>query len=233
MIVSGQSGMGWDDKVNLYSFPDFFIPISSKSLMWAKKVNPFVKSVYIPNGVDLRKFNGQGLKIKSNLKKPIILCVGALTKTKRIDLVIKAVSKLNNVSLLVVGKGEEEKNLQALGTRLPDKRFKITSFPYEKMPEVYRVADLFTLVSEPYYSFENVLVEAMATNLPVVANNDPIRKEIVGEAGMLVDPTKAEEYSLSLKRALETNWGEKPRNQAKKFDWDKIVGEYKELIKKL
>jgi len=73
----------------------------------------------------------------------------------------------------------------------------------------------------------------MATNLPVVANNDPIRKEIVGEAGMLVDPTKAEEYSLSLKRALETNWGEKPRNQAKKFDWDKIVGEYKELIKKL
>jgi len=32
---------------------------------------------------------------------------------------------------------------------------------------------------------------------------------------------------------LETNWGEKPRNQAKKFDWDKIVGEYKELIKKL
>ena len=233
MIVSGQSGMGWDDRVNLYSFPDFFIPISSKSLMWAKKVNPFVKSVYIPNGVDLRKFNGQGLKIKSNFKKPIILCVGALTKTKRIDLVIKAVSKLNNVSLLVVGKGEEEKNLQALGTRLPDKRFKITSFPYEKMPEVYRVADLFTLVSEPYYSFENVLVEAMATNIPIVANDDSIRKEIVGEAGILVDPTNIEKYAEAIKKALNTNWGDKPREQAKKFDWDKIVGEYKELIKKL
>jgi len=233
MIVSGQSGMGWDDRVNLYSFPDFFIPISSKSLMWAKKVNPFVKSVYIPNGVDLNKFKTNNLKLKTDLKRPIILCVGALTKTKRIDLVIKAVSKIEDVSLLVVGKGEEENKLQTLGTSLLGSRFIITSFPHDKMPNVYKVADIFTLVSESYYSFENVLVEAMATNLPVVANNDPIRKEIVGEAGMLVDPTKAEEYSLSLKRALETNWGEKPRNQAKKFDWDKIVGEYKELIKKL
>ena len=233
MIVSGQSGMGWDDRVNLYSLPNYFIPISSEALKWAKKVNPFVKSVYIPNGVDIKKFKPDGEKINTDLKKPIILCVGALTKTKRIDLVIKAVSKIEDVSLLVVGKGEEENKLQTLGTSLLGSRFIITSFPYEKMLEVYRVADLFTLVSEPYYSFENVLVEAMATNLPVVANNDPIRKEIVGEAGMLVDPTKAEEYSLSLKRALETNWGEKPRNQAKKFDWDKIVGEYKELIKKL
>jgi len=233
MIVSGQSGMGWDDRVNLYSFPDFFIPISSEALKWAKKVNPFVKSVYIPNGVDIKKFKPDGEKINTDLKKPIILCVGALTKTKRIDLVIKAVSKIEDVSLLVVGKGEEENKLQTLGTSLLGSRFIITSFPYEKMPEVYRVADLFTLVSEPYYSFENVLVEAMATNIPIVANDDSIRKEIVGEAGILVDPTNIEKYAEAIKKALNTNWGDKPREQAKKFDWDKIVGEYKELIKKL
>lgn len=233
MIVSGQSGMGWDDRVNLYCLPDYFIPISSEALKWARKINPFVKSVYIPNGVDTKKFKPQGEKINIDFKKPVILCVGALTKTKRIDLVIKAVSKIKDASLLIVGKGEEKNKLQALGTRLLDNRFKITSYPYEKMPEVYRVADLFTLVSEPYYSFENVLVEAMATNIPVVANNDLIRKEIVGEAGILIDPNNTEEYSEALKKVLNTNWGNKPREQAEKFNWDKITDKYDELISTL
>jgi len=89
------------------------------------------------------------------------------------------------------------------------------------------------LVSEPYYSFENVLVEAMATGLGVVANNDPIRREIVGKAGILVNPKKVQEYSLSLKKALEADWSDKPRKQAAKFDWDKTAQKYEELIKKL
>jgi len=233
MIVSGQSGMGWDDKVNLYSLPDYFIPISSEALRWAKKINPFVKSKYIPNGVDLDKFKTDNLKLKTDLKRPIILCVGALTKTKRIDLVIKAVSKMKEVSLLIVGKGEEEGKLQTLGTRLLGNRFMITNFPYEKMPEVYRVADVFTLVSEPFHSFENVLVEAMATNLPVVANDDPIRREIVGDGGLLVNPNNIEEYVNALKSALETNWGNKPREQTKKFDWDIISQKYIKLIEAL
>ncbi len=233
MIVSGQSGMGWDDKVNLYSLPDYFIPISSEALRWAKKINPFVKSKYIPNGVDLDKFKTDNLKLKTDLKRPIILCVGALTKTKRIDLVIKAVSKMKEVSLLIVGKGEEEKSLQELGNRLLKGRFRIVSFPYEKMPEVYRVADVFTLVSEPFHSFENVLVEAMATNLPVVANDDPIRREIVGDGGLLVNPNNIEEYVNALKSALETNWGNKPREQTKKFDWDIISQKYIKLIEAL
>ena len=233
MIVSGQSGMGWDDKVNLYSLPDYFIPISSEALRWAKKINPFVKSKYIPNGVDLDKFKTDNLKLKTDLKRPIILCVGALTKTKRINLVIEAVSKLEDASLLIVGKGEEEKSLQELGNRLLKGRFRIVSFPYEKMPEVYRVADVFTLVSEPFHSFENVLVEAMATNLPVVANDDPIRREIVGDGGLLVNPNNIEEYVNALKSALETNWGNKPREQAKKFDWDIISQKYIKLIEAL
>ena len=233
MIVSGQSGMGWDDRVNLYSFPNYFIPISSKALNWAKRVNPFVKSVYISNGVDTNKFRSEGEKIETDLKKPVILCVGALTKAKRIDLVIRAVSKLRNASLLIVGKGEEESVLHKLGDKLLKGNFKIISFPYEKMPEVYRSADVFTLVSESFHSFENVLVEAMATNLPVVANNDQIRKEIVGSGGILVDPTNIEEYSKALEKALNTNWGSRPINQAKKFDWDKIAEEYEELMEKL
>ncbi len=233
MVISGQSGIGWDDRVNLYSLPNYFIPISSLALEWSKKVNPLVKSVYIPNGVDTNKFKPEGEKISIDLKKPVILCVGALTEAKRIDLVIKAVSKISGASLLIVGRGEEEKSLQSLGERLLKGRFEIMSFPYEKMPEVYRAGDIFTLVSQPYHSFENVLVEAMATNLPVVANNDPIRKEIIRDGGLLVNPDNTEEYANALRSALEINWGNKPQEQAKKFDWDNISREYIKLINNL
>lgn len=230
MIVSGQSGMGWDDRVNLYSFPDYFIPISSEALEWARKINPLVKSVYIPNGVDTKKFKPEGERLDIKLKRPIILCVGALTETKRIDLVIKAVAKLKNASLLVVGDGDLREKIQALGTESLGTRFQLIKLPYEEMPKVYQAADVFTLVSEPYYSFENVLVEAMASGLPVVANDDPIRREIVGDAGILVDPVKTSEYAKALEKALDMECGNKPRKQAEKFSWDKIAEKYEKLF---
>ena len=233
MIISGQSGIGWDDRNNLWCFPNAFVAISSQARAWAKRVNPFVKVEYVPNGVDLNKFTAEGEKYRTELKKPIILCVGALTKSKRIDMVIKAVAKIKNANLLVVGDGDLRDKIYNLGFKLLGKRFQLIKVSYEDMPKVYRVANVFTLPSESYYSFENVLVEAMATNLPVVANNDSIRKEIVGSGGILVDPTNTNAYAQDLKRALEINWGGKPREQAKKFDWDKIAKAYEDLIEKL
>lgn len=233
MIISGQSGMGWDDRNNLWCFPDVFAAISARAAKWAKKVNPFVRVEYIPNGVASNKFKPEGEKIDFFLKKPIILCVAALTKTKRIDLVIKAVAKIKNASLLVVGQGPEKDKLQALGTRLLGTRFEINRFDYEDMPKVYRSVDLFTLVSEPYYAFENVLVEAMASGLPVVATDDPIRKEIVGTSGIQVNPTDITGYAAGLDKALKTDWGDKPRRQATKFDWDIIAKRYETLLRNL
>src|SRR3989339_533800 len=56
VVISGQSGKGLDDRINLCTFPNYFVALSSKALNWARKVNPFVKLVYIPNGVDINKF---------------------------------------------------------------------------------------------------------------------------------------------------------------------------------
>ncbi len=234
MVVSGQSGMGWDDRNNLWAFPNVFIALSSKALNWAKNINPFVKSVYIPNGVDLNRFVSHGPSFKSGLNRPVILAVGAFTEQKRLDLAITAVSKLKNASLLLVGGGGDLKNdLQEKGRMLLGGRFKIITVPFEKMPEVYRCADVFTLPSASSEAFGNVLVEAMASGLPVIATNDKIRKEIVGEAGILVDPTDTEAYLQALQKALDTKWGNKPRKQSEKFSWDLIVEHYEELFKNL
>ena len=230
MVISGQAGMGWDERNNLWCFPDTFVALSSKAKIWAKKVNPLIRTVYIPNGVDTKKFTANGPTFKTNLPKPIILCVGALTKSKRIDLTIKAVAKLGNASLLLVGDGDLRKELSRLGKAFFGKRFQLTKVPFSDMPKVYRAADVFTLASEPFHSFEIVLVEAMASGLPVVANKDDIRREIVGRAGVLVDPINTEAYAIALENAMRLKWGKRPQNQAKKFDWDKIAEKYEKLF---
>lgn len=233
IVISGQSGPGFDDRINLLTFPNVFVSLTNPQRKWAKVANPFVRGEVIPNGVDINVFNSKIKPFDFGLPKPIILCVAAFDFWKRQDLAIKAVSKLGKASLVLVGKGSREKRLMALGEKLLPGRFKIISFPHHEMPKVYAGADLFTYPTVSWESFGIVMAEAMATNLPVVANNDPIRREIVGDAGILADPTNTSEYAAALEKALRTNWGEKPRKQAEKFSWDEIAKKYEDLFNSL
>lgn len=232
MIVSGQSGIGLDDRLNVYAFPDVFIALSTKALNWAKKTNPFIKSVYIPNGVDLSRFKGN---LNLNKKNKVILSVGAFTDQKRHSLVIDAVSLIEGASLVLAGGGGDMKDeiMQKGLAKLGQNRFKIVTTTNEKMPEIYRSANVFTLASKTSESFGIVIAEAMASGLPVVVTDDPIRKEIVGDAGIFVNPENPVEYSEAIKTALNLNWGDKPRKQSKKFDWDLIADEYEKILNTL
>jgi glycosyltransferase involved in cell wall biosynthesis len=235
MIISGQSGIGFDDRLNLLSFPDCFVALTDFALLESKKRNPFVKVVKIPNGVDLEKFdlikNNDGNKSKQN----IILSVGAFTKDKRHDLTIRAVSILNNIKLIIAGGGGNLKQeIQQMGENLlGTNKFEIVSVGHDKMPGYYKKVNLFTFPTGPWESFGIVLLEAMASGLPVVTTDDPIRREIVGDAGLFIDPTNTDEYAEAIEKALNTNWDEKPRKQAEKFSWDRIAEEYEKLFKKL
>ncbi|CAN5302091.1 hypothetical protein BH10PAT1_BH10PAT1_3060 [soil metagenome] len=231
-IAVGQSGLGADDKWNLMMLPDVFVALTNYQKEWAKKFSPFVKVNVIPNGVDLKKFNLKNKALKIDLPKPIILTVGALEEGKRLDLVIKVVAK-TKASLLIVGKGKLRDELQILGDKLMKNRFKIISLPFEDMPTVYSACDLFTYPTVPWESFGIVIVEAMASNLAVVATDDPIRNEIVGEAGLFVDPTNIDKYAETLEKALEIKWGTKPREQSEKFSWDDIAIKYKKMFEKI
>lgn len=233
VVVVGQSGLGWDDRVNLWMFPKRFVGFTQAQCNWAKGINPFIKTIKIPNAVDTSVFTPHGSVYKIDLPKPIIMCAAALVPMKRMDLAILAVAKLQKGSLLIVGKGELKDELEKLGNELLPGRFKIISVPFSQIQNVYRAADLFTFPTSSWESFGIVMLEAMATNLPVVANDDPIRREIVGEAGLFVDPEITGEYASSLKKALETDWENKPREQAAKFSWDIIVNKYEQLFKEL
>jgi len=231
MLIIGHSGIGWDDLNNLWSFPDLFIALSNKAREWAKAKNPLIKSIYIPGGVNIELFKPKGLEYTLNLKRPVVLCVAALTLSKRVDLLIKAISQIGNVSLFVAGEGELQGDIEKLGKKLLKNRFKMKSFSHREIPSLYRSADLFCIPSSPSHSFELVILEAMASNLAVVANDDPIRKDIVGDAGILVDPTDINKYSRAIKKALRTEWKNIPRSRAENFSWDIVAKKYDGVFK--
>src|SRR3989344_6247082 len=234
LAIHGQGGPGLDERIVLWCFPDVFIPLSEYQRSWAKKINPYVKvSEVIHNGVDLEKFDRRIKTLKLNLSRPIILCAAAFWPMKRLHLLIRAVARLKNTSLLLVGEGEYKDQLNKLGKKLLGNRFLTSSFPHDKMPSVYAACDLFSYPTSNWESFGIVLVEAMASGLAVVANDDPIRREIVGDGGLFVDPTDTEAYAKTLDKALKINWGEKPRKQAEKFSWDKIAKQYEQLLSSL
>jgi glycosyltransferase involved in cell wall biosynthesis len=229
IVISGQSGPGIDDRLNLYTFPSVFVGLTDAQCQWAKRVNPVVHVEKISNGVDLSKFSPHGSVLKTNLPGPIVLSVAALEPIKRLDLLIEAVS-LTTASLLLVGQGSLKNSLSSLGqSRLPG-RFKIMSLDYHCIDDAYRAARLFLFPTSSWESFGIVMLEAMASGLPVVATDDPIRREIVGNAGLFADPENLTDFAKQIELGLIKKWGSRPVNQAEKYSWDRIARQYLSLF---
>ncbi len=232
LVIPGQSGIGFDDRFNLFCFPNTFVATTSKARTWARIVNPFIKSEYIPNGVDLTKFKPANKHSKKQSLE--VLCVGAFTEHKQINLTIKAVSKIPNAHLTIVGNGPEEDQLKELAELLLPGRYVFRSVRHSDVPKLYQQADVFTFVPKSQESFGIVLVEALASGLPVVTTDDPQRREIVGDAGLFVkNPHDMDNYAKLLVEASKRDWGSKPRDQAQQFSWEKISGQYEQLFMKL
>lgn len=200
LVIFGHSGPGADDKWNLWCLPDVFVAFTSVQAAWARRFRlPWTKIEVIPHAVDTQMFAPRKIE-----KTVDVLCVAANSRDKRVELVRKAVQ-----NLLVVGSGQE------------------TQVPFTKMPEIYNRARVFCFVPQPWEAFGLVFLEAMACNLPVVTIDDPVRREIVGDAGVFVkNPENIDELASAVNLALITDWKDKPRRQALKFSWDTIANQY-------
>lgn len=225
MVVIGMAGLGRCDGWNLLTRPDLFIASTKRNYRWAKKFYGIgVRIEVIPHGVDLNKFKPEGKKQKFNLQQPLILCIAGPDKYKRVEATIKAVNRLPKGSLLLVGGSEAD---ESLGKKLLSQRFKRIKAKYEELPEIYRSADVFTMVSEPSEEFGIVYLEAMASGLPVVATDDELRREILGDYGIYVKDVVGEEYVEKFQLALEKRKVRSlPKKWLEKFSWEQITQTY-------
>jgi len=104
---------------------------------------------------------------------PVILAIGGLRKVKDCPTLIRAfaqVSKRLNSRLLILGEGKERAHLTALARRLKiGDRFDLPGFVDTPFPYLSRAAVL--ALSSRREGLGNVLVEALALGIPVVATN--------------------------------------------------------------
>ncbi len=225
LVLAGFSGIGWDDKVNLWLKPDCFIACTRYQGEWAKKISPKVRVETINIGVNTERFKPEGKKFNHGLKPPVVLVVAGPEPTKRVELAIKAVSQID-ASLLLVGR--QTKAVNRLAEKTLGQRYKNIEVGYSQLDSVYRSVNAYTLPSVPSEAYGISILEALASDIPVVVNDDPIRRELVGRAGILIDPTDLTKYWYALKEALgQSQKGY--RAQALKFSWDKIAQKYLEL----
>ncbi|OGD94451.1 hypothetical protein A3A48_03135 [Candidatus Curtissbacteria bacterium RIFCSPLOWO2_01_FULL_37_9] len=232
ILISAQAGIGRDDAWNLFWKPDIFVALTKAEEKWANRFAPEVKTVLIPNGVDLFKFNPKITPVKLELKTPIVVCAAALDFYKRIDLTIRAVDRTKNLSLLLLGDGEARGNIDALGKKLLGSRYLRFLVPHAEIAKYYRVGSVFTLVSKTE-AFGTAYIEAMACNLPIVATFDSSRQEIIGDAGIFTNPEDIDQYAEDLVLAVSTNYRNKPYNQALKFSWNNISEKYSNIIEEI
>lgn len=212
---------------------DYFVALTPFDEDRAKYMLPSIPTTLIPNGIDLNKFKPASETKKSEFK--VILCVAALTKDKRHDLLFDAVMLLpRNVNVLCVGSGSHYLEL----TKHPlyqAGRVEFRSVSYEEMPNVYHEADIFSLAS-PDEAFGIVFLEAIASGLRVVAHNGPRQQFVVGkDRGSLANCYNASNYAECLMNEITSSacLPNKPPSLIKRFDWQTITTLYENLFHKI
>jgi glycosyltransferase involved in cell wall biosynthesis len=137
---------------------------------------------------------------------PVIVAAGRLADVKNYPLLIEALALLRRrvpARLFILGQGDEERAIRALVTaRGLDGAVVLCGFERNPWKFIAR-ADVFALTSR-YEGFGNVLVEAMACGVPVVATRSSGTSDIVrdGVDGLLVDRHEPEAVAAALERVL-------------------------------
>lgn len=175
-----------------------------------------------------------------DLEIPVIVGCGRLVKQKNFNLLLEAFAAMHNQQgcrLLIIGSGPERDCLETRARKLGvSADFKIVSFTNN--PYCYfKRASVFVL-SSLWEGFGNVIAEAMACGVPVVATDCPSGpSEIIedGISGLLVKNASSEELSAAIRRVLEdkalarglATGGQK---RASQFSAEKSAAEYEKVI---
>ena len=191
----------------------------------------------IPNGIDCERFRpGPAEREAFDLPvdRLIVLMVSALIESKRVETGIEAVSLIPDAHLVIAGDGPLRQSIDAAAARLLPGRFTRLVIAPERMPALYRSADVFLHLAkdEP---FGNVFVEAMACGIPVVAPDASRLRWIVGGDEFLLNDDRPAAIASRIEQAYQSTPARRQERQKKaaKFSWVTIGAMYKDFLQEV
>lgn len=143
-------------------------------------------------------------------RKNVILSAGRFESEKGYDLLIRAVSEiqadLQDWEVHIYGEGSEENQLKTLVSQFGLSDIVKLFPPTKKLHEVMQGSALFVLPSR-FEGFGMVIIEAMASGLPVIAFDCPVGPRNIiqdGVNGILVEALNIEQFAKNLKQLAES-----------------------------
>jgi glycosyltransferase involved in cell wall biosynthesis len=184
----------------------------------------------IPNGIELDKYTPGPPGVRS--ERPSLLFLGRLKRYKRVDLVLRALSRLVesslDVELVVVGDGDHRSALEGEARRLGiEERVLFMGFvtEVEKLAQLRR-AWLHVLTS-PKEGWGISNLEAAACGTPSVVSDSPgLRESVVdGKTGLLVPHGSVDALAEAIGALLKDpdrlmEMGRRARSFAEGFSWE-------------
>jgi glycosyltransferase involved in cell wall biosynthesis len=166
---------------------------------------------------------------RHSLPEQFVLYVGTLEPRKNLVTLLEAYAEVAHSSAapLIVGGGRGWlfepifARLEALGLR--ERVHFIGYIDEEELPLWYAAATLFVFPSF-YEGFGMPPLEAMACGTPVVTSNTTSLPEVVGDAGLMVSPSSADELAAAIVRLLDdadlrADLRERGLRRARAFSW--------------
>ncbi|OGM24891.1 hypothetical protein A3D00_05045 [Candidatus Woesebacteria bacterium RIFCSPHIGHO2_02_FULL_38_9] len=211
------------------------------------------KIVTVPLGYDKERFNCnisphdvRRVKKRYGINKNYILFLSTLKPSKNIEGLLEAFSLIynlqftiyNDIELVIAGKKgwlydsifQKAKDLKLT------KRVIFTDFvPEEDKPALIKGARVFVLPSF-WEGFGIDVLSAMACGVPVVVSNVASLPEVVGDDGMLIDPSKPASIATAIKKILSMDKNEYNKFveaglvQTAKFSWEKTAQKTLEVL---
>lgn len=196
-------------------------------------------------GVDTQRFNPRHrsqiwrLRLsRGQAEAPLLLYVGRLSPEKRVDWLRPVLTALPQVNLAIVGDGPARRDLEAL---FADTQTHFTGYLYgHDLACAYAAADIFVFPAANE-TLGNVVLEAMASGVPVVAprSGGVLEHVIDSRTGLLFEPEEPQALIEAVSKLIADQWlaqrlGLTSRKQAEGKGWgqilDNLLIEYAALI---
>ncbi|MEF8873953.1 MAG: glycosyltransferase family 4 protein [Candidatus Thermoplasmatota archaeon] len=195
-------------------------------------------------GVDTERFSSSG-NIEEEIEGTNLLYVGRLHEVKGLPSLLKAFSTINEkypeARLTLIGKGPFKDVLVELSKRLDisDQVEFTGEIEHGELPKHYQRGDIFILPSLSE-GLSNVLMEAMASGLPIVATEVGGNPELVkdGKGGYLVQPENPSALAEALKSLIEEKdmrekMGEFNRRCIQRYEQERVLERRAEIFENI